>query len=124
MDIDPSPLGNTAEEAASWVRAEIERSMPPGWRVTGFDRNPLIGDITPIDHQHDGITSTGYGVRISGGLDFLLFTWGNSDQGPLSLDHVMERALVIQPMFLRMFGMAACLQQLVNKFPRNHFGLT
>jgi hypothetical protein len=97
FDFDPSPLGRTAEEAIAWVRAEIERSLPPGWRVSGFNRDPLSGDIERIARTPDQSTQSGmgYGMRISPAFDFLVFTWGNTDAGPLRLEQVLTRAVVI-----------------------------
>ncbi len=114
-----APLASTAEQAAAWVRGEIQRELPPGWRVTGFDqRSPLHGKIGQI-----GSRLTYYEVRIPTGLDLLIFTWGNSDAGGLMIETAMSRALVVEPFILREFGMGACLSRLYD-FPPNTYGLT
>lgn len=124
VDIDQSPLGNTAQEAASWVRMQIERSLPPGWRVTGLDQSDTSrGQIVPIDAE-SGFGIPNYGVRIPAGLDLLIFTCGNSDHGPPSVEHAMECALVVEPQLLRVYGMRACLAHLFNNFRTNTYGLT
>jgi hypothetical protein len=114
---DLAPLASTAEQAAAWVRGEIQRELPPGWRMAGFDqRSPLHGQIAgPLGC---------YEVRIPTGLDLLIFTWGNSDAGGLTIENATSRALIVDPFILREFGMGACLTRLINNFPPNTYGLT
>jgi hypothetical protein len=115
-----APLASTAEQAAAWVSGEIQRELPPGWRVTGLDqRSPLHGEIAQLSSP-----LVCYGIRIPTGLDLLIFTWGNTDAGPLTIETATSRALVVDPFILREFGMGACLKQLFNNFPPNTYGLT
>jgi hypothetical protein len=118
MDIDLSPLGNSASEAAAFVRRQIERSLPTGWCVTGLDESDYLhGQISRIgDSPH-------YGVIIPAALDLLIFTWGNSSAGPFRVEQALEQALVIAPMFVRMFGIKACVMRLLE-LPGNAYNLT
>lgn len=119
-----APLANSAEEASAWVRGELERAVPEGWRVTGFDRASMLsGELTTVAPRI--IIGTSYGVRITTGLDLLVFTWGNTDAGvqpPVEL--FMSRALVLDGHLVRVVGMKACLVRLFNGFPPNQYGLT
>ncbi len=63
MEFDPlAPLGNTAQEAVAFVRAEIQRYLPPVWRVTSLEqRSPVRSDfsafrgvIEPIEEETSG----------------------------------------------------------------------
>jgi hypothetical protein len=118
MTVDMSPLGNSAPEAAAFVRAQIQSSLPSGWCVTGLDESGYLhGQITPIG------ADPWYEVMIPTGLDLLIFTWGNGGPGPMGPENVMERALIVAPMFLRMYGMTACITRLLE-FPANSYGLT
>jgi hypothetical protein len=120
VDIDQSPLGNSASEAAAFVREQIERSLPTGWCVTGLDESGYLdGQISRIGHGH----SPHYGVIIPAASDLLIFTWGNSSAGPFRVEQALEQALVIAPMFLRMFGMKACVMRLLE-LPGNAYDLT
>jgi hypothetical protein len=136
VDFDIGPFGSTAAEAAAFVSAEIRRYLPPGWRLDGLggvgdpnlspmvsDRHPLIGDIVESDHDPQSIYGGGYGVEITSGLDLLIFTWGNSDAGPGTVETAMAQAMVIRAPMLRIFGMQACIGRLF-KLPQNVFGLT
>lgn len=133
MNLDAAPFGRTPHEAAEWVRSQIEPALPGGWRLSGLDQftsltgrreDPLVisGVIEPRERR--SVLQTGYGVRISGGLELLIFSWGNSDAGagPM-VDHVMTKALYIDAMYVRLCGMETCLRRLFT-YPPNTFGLT
>jgi hypothetical protein len=119
MDLEFAPLGNSPREADAFVRAEIERSLPPGWHVTGLDQHsPLSGTILP-DDDPDG----GYGVKISRTLDLLVFTWGNGYPGPGTMEHAMSTAIILEIPFLKT-AIPHCVRRLLNEFSQNSYGLT
>lgn len=134
MGPDASPFGRTPHEAAHFVRSQIKPALPPGWQLTGLeqfislsgrgDEPPVISGTIEQVRKRPSVIQTGYGVRISSGLDLLIFTWGNSDAGagPL-VDHTMTTALTIDAMYVRLCGMEACLRRLF-RFPPNTFGFT
>lgn len=59
MDLEFGPLGCTPREADAFVRTEIERSLPPGWCVTGLDQDsPPSGTNRPDDGDPDGVMAS------------------------------------------------------------------
>ncbi len=120
MDLEFGPLGSTPREADAFVRTEIERSLTPGWCVTGLNQeSPLTGTIRPVDGDLDG----GYGVKISQSLDLLAFTWGNGHPGPARMEHAMSTAIILEIPFLKT-AIPHRVRRLINEFPQNNYGLT
>ena len=118
------PLASTREEAARYIRSEIDQAIPRGWMLRAVDGDTLAWSIVKSDIQPGEWPNREYGVRVSTGLDLLIFTYGNKDIGPLSLHHVVLQSLVIDVSALRHFGMAACLEHLMSRYEPNEWGYT
>jgi hypothetical protein len=65
-----------------------------------------------------------YTVRLSPSLDYVLFTYGNNDAGPGSLDQALQPARVIEVWDLQRYGVAACLAHVMSECEPNEWGLT
>jgi len=118
------PLAPTREEAARLIQAELEAAVPKGWVLRDIERDALAWSIVKIDIQSGEWANRDYGVRLSKGLELLIFTHGNKDVGPSSLHHVLLRSLVIDAAALRHFGLAACLEHLMARYEPNEWGYT
>lgn len=121
MNIDPSPFGATAAEAAAVIRGQIAGALPPGWQVAGLDERNYLGGR--IHHVRD--SGGDYGVIVPASLDLLVFTYGNSSPGigSFGVERALEHAFVIAPMLVRAFGMKAVVTRLLE-FPTNRYDLT
>jgi hypothetical protein len=118
------PLAATREEAEAYITAELARAVPGGWAV---ERLPAPRPAWIIRRQEVPLgewSNQEYGVQLPASLDSVIFTHGNNDVGGLSLQHVLQNALVIEATALRHFGMAACLQYLMSRCRPNEWGYT
>ena len=118
------PLASTREEASRYVQSELEQAVPKGWEVRRAGGDALAWVIVKTDVQSGERANKEYGIRLSEGLDFLFFTYGNKDVGPLALPHVLLRSLVIDAASVRHFGMMACLEHLMSHHDPNEWGYT
>src|SRR5262245_39907627 len=109
------PLAPTGDEAARYIRTELERAMPVGWMLRWDAGEPLAWSIVKKDLEPGEWPNKDYAVRLSKSLELLIFTHGNNDVGPLSLHHVLPQSLVVDAAALRHFGMAACLEHLMTR---------
>jgi hypothetical protein len=117
------PLAPTPEEAAHYIQAELEAAVPAGW-VAG----PVVGGTLEWTISEKsrrlGRPESGYLVRLSPGLESVLFMHGNSSSGPLGLHHFLLRSLIIDAAALRHYGMAACLENLMTHYEPNDWAIT
>jgi len=118
------PLAPTREEAARYLRTELERAVPEGWMLRSVEGDGLAWSIVKTDIQPGEWSNKEYGVRVSKSLDLVIFTHGNNDVGPLSLDHALLRSFVIDAAALRHFGMAESLEQVMTRCEPNEWGYT
>ena len=127
------PLRPTREEAEAFITAELTRTVPPGWRVErcadpgyppGAVRYLAWRIIRTEFPPGESPRLLEYAVLLSASLEYLIFTYGNTDVGPLALHHALQRALVIEACMLREFGMAECIDHLVSHCEPNECGLT
>jgi hypothetical protein len=121
------PLCATREEAEEFITEELTRAAPPGWEVeryvewTGPDLVPRL--TWRVYRSPAGQGRGEYGVRLAASLDLIVFTYGNTDAGVITAERAMLYARVIDPWDLRRFGMAACLELVMNSEP-NLWGYT
>jgi hypothetical protein len=118
------PLAPTREEAVRYIQTELEAAVPKGWVLRSVEGDALAWTIVKTDIRSGEWPNREYGVRASKSLELLVFTHGNKDVGPLSLHHVLLRALVIDATAIRHFGLAACLEHLMTRYEPNQWGYT
>jgi hypothetical protein len=118
------PLAETRKEAEEYISAELERNVPAGWTVRQVEGRGLTWLIVPSGVAPGAWSDQDYGVRVPDSLDLVMFTHGNNDIGPLSLQQVLQNTLVIEAAALRHFGMAACLKHLMSRCKPNQWGFT
>ena len=118
------PLAPTREEAVRYLETELKQALPTGWALHGVDCDPLAWTIVKRDLQSGEWPNKEYGVRVSKGLDLVVFTHGNKDVGPLSLHHVLLWSLVIDAASIRHFGLATCVKHLMSRYEPNEWGYT
>jgi hypothetical protein len=117
------PLCRTHEEAERFITAELSTAVPPGWTVERLPGKDLSWKIARASTSGEW-SDQDFGVRLTPRLDFVIFTYGNSDAGAFSLGHVLQHALVIEAVALRHYGMAACVEYLIGQCAPNRWGLT
>lgn len=117
------PLAPTPEEAARFVQSELA-TLPKGWTLRRVQGDALAWTIVKTDIRSGEWPNKDYGVRVSKGLELVVFTHGNKDVGPVSLDQVLLRSLVIDACAVRQFGLAACLDCLMTRYEPNEWGYT
>lgn len=118
------PLAPTAEEASSFLNAQLERAVPEGWAVQPVKGQPLAWTMARKNPGDWAEQNSEYGIRISDGLDLVIFTCENNDIGALSLHHFLLNAMVIDAAALLQYGMPACLEYLVDHHKPNQWGYT
>ena len=118
------PLAASAEEAAAFLTKELEAAVPDGWSVRRVEGRDLAWTIGKTGVSAGAPPMTDFGVQLTGGLDFVLFTHGNTDAGPLDLKDFLLQALVIDSASLRHFGVGRCLEHPMSGFEPNRWGYT
>jgi hypothetical protein len=118
------PLCRTREEAEAYVTSELQRAVPEGWVVTKLSGPGLSWSIARQKVAPGEWPTQEYDLRLSNGLELFVFTYGNNDIGPLSLGHVMQKALVLDAAAVQEFGMRACLDHLIEHCKPNEWGYT
>ena len=110
----------------------MTRTVPAGWRVERCPDPGYPGAVPNlawriIRTEFPPGTSTqlqDYAVLVSASLEYVIFTYGNTDVGAFTLLQSLQRAIVIDASMLRHFGMAACLNHLVSHCEPNVWGFT
>ena len=118
------PFFRSTEDAEAYVMRELPPAVPAGW---GFSRSPSEGLTWIIKKEQlepGEWKNQDYCVRISKGLDFVIFTYGNKDVGPFNLHHALHSALVIEAVMLRRFSLRECLTSLFAHRKPNESGYT
>ena len=116
------PLATSREDAEAFITAELNRAAPEGWSVVHYGglRWAVVQSEVPEGEWVD----EDYGVWVTDGLDFILFTHGNSDRGPFGLEQVLLNTLSIDAAALRHFGVPTCLTHVMSHCKTNTWGLT
>ena len=104
------PFFRSREEADAFVTRELAQTVPQGWRVNRPLDERLTWVIQKVELEPGEWFDQDYTLRVSDGLDFVIFTCGNSDEGPFCLRHVLLNALVIESVMLRAFSLSDCLR--------------
>src|SRR5438046_6295592 len=98
------PLAPTRAEAQALLEVELRRALPDGWNLSQ-DAQPERGNdqLQPLAWRIESAARNGkcYYVELPRSLEFIIFRYGNSDAGPLSLSHMMQKALVVEAAVLR-----------------------
>lgn len=118
------PFFPTREDAATYITGELQRSLPADWKVTFSSDDRLAWTIEKTQLQPGEWPNKSYSLRLSVGLDFLIFTYGNCDKGPFSLYHAFHNAMVIETVMLRRFGLVECLNHVLSHCKPNEWGYT
>ena len=126
------PLCPTPEEADEFIASELARAVPAGWVVKRYSDPPYpSGSVPRLSWRvcrtqfPDGAWHIQeYGIRVAASLEFVIFTHGNNDAGPGSLDQSLQHARVIEAWELHRYGMAACLEHVMSNCKPNEWGLT
>lgn len=126
------PLRPTREEAAKYIATELARAVPEGWKVDTLPaRGRSLGPTHPMSWRiartripKGEWPTQDYGVRLPGSLEFVVFTHGNNDKGPLSLGVCLEHATLVDTWTLERYGMRACLERIMSDFKPNEWGYT
>jgi hypothetical protein len=113
------PFFHTVEDAAAFIESELPGAVPAGWEVKKSE-DPLCWIIFQRPRTMDN-----YRVKVSRGLDLLIFFYGNSDHGAFGLHHVLHTALVIETRALRGFTLGECVKELFqDPYQPNRLGRT
>lgn len=103
---------------------EVPPVVPEGWRISRSPGERLTWIIKKEKREPGEWQNQDYCVRISKGLDFVIFTYGNKDVGPFNLHHVLHSALVVEAVMLRRFSLGECLSYLFADRKPNEWGYT
>lgn len=118
------PLAASPEEAGAYVSAELEKAVPPGWRVKRVSGPSLAWTISKQVVKSSEWPNQEYAVRIPASLEFVVFTHSNNDVGVLALHHALQNAMYIDASALRHYGMKACLGHVMSRYKPNEWGYT
>ena len=118
------PFFQNREKAEKYVAQELELAVPEGWRISQSRDQPLTWIIEKEKLEPQEWPNQDYCVRVSNGLDLVIFTYGNTDVGPFQLQHVLHSALVIEAVMLRAFSLSDCLRFLFTHQKPNESGYT
>jgi hypothetical protein len=116
------PFFRCQEDAETYVMRELPPAVPEGWGISRFSGQRLTWIITKEKLEPGEWHNQDYCVRISKGLDFVIFTYGNTDVGLFDLDHALHNALVIEAVMLRRFSLGECLSSLFAHRKPNEWG--
>ena len=118
------PFFENREKAERYVTQELELALPEGWRISQSRDQPLSWIIQKEKLEPKEWPNKNYSVRVSNGLDLVIFTYGNTDVGPFQLHHALHNALVIEAVMLRAFSLGDCLRFLFAHLKPNECGYT
>lgn len=118
------PLASTREEAAAFLRNELVKAAPDGWHVKPMDGDPQAWSLVLKTPPGESGIMVEYGVRLTSGLDLVVFTCENNDIGALSLHHFLLNGMTIDAAALRHYGVAACLEYFMSQHKPNRWGFT
>ena len=118
------PFFGTREEAEAYVTRELPPGVPEGWGISRPPDGRLTWIISKKKLEPGEWQTQAYGVRLSNGLDFVIFTHGNNDIGPFQLQHALQHGLVIEAVMLRRFSLGECVSFLFRHCKPNEWGFT
>ncbi len=119
------PFFRTLEEAETYVTRELAQTVPQGWAASCFPGERLTWQIKKERPDPGEWPNQEYGLRISSGLDFMILTHGNSDEGAvMTVRHALLNAFVIETVMLRRFSLGECLSFLFRHCKPNEWGYT
>jgi hypothetical protein len=117
------PFFLTQNDAETYITRELPLGVPEGWGISRSPGKQLTWIIKKEKLEPEEWQIQDYCVRISNGLDFVIFTYGNTDVGVFNLHQVCQSALVIEAVMLRRFSLGECLSILFARKP-NEWGYT
>jgi hypothetical protein len=118
------PFFRTHEEGEAFVARELSRLISQGWEIERSSDRHLTWVLRRTSLPPEEWQNQDYSVRITTGLDFVIFIHGNNDVGPFGLHHALHNALVIEAVMLRRFSFADCLDFLFRHCKPNEWGYT
>jgi len=118
------PFFRSREEAEAFVAHQLPAVVLEGWTVERPSDPALTWVVKRTNPPPEQWRNQEYSVQITDGLDFLIFTHGNTDIGPFGLHHALRNALVIEAVMLRRFSLTECLDFLYRKCKPNEWGYT
>lgn len=118
------PFFRTHEEAESFVARELALAVSEGWKIERLSDTSLTWIISRKTPPPEEWQNQEYSVRVTNGLDFVIFTHSNTDVGPFGLHHALQTALVIEAVMLRRFSLSECMDFVFRHCKPNQWGYT
>lgn len=118
------PFFRSEVDAETYVARELPTAVPEGWRIIRSPNEHLTWIIKKEKLEPEEWPMQEYCVRVTKGLDFVIFTFGNKDAGPDPVHVFLQNALVIEAVMLRRLNLRECLGFLFARRKPNEWGYT
>ena len=116
----------TPSEVEAYVDAELGVAMGlvSGWHVTRPYQAPLTWVIEKTAFAPGEWSPKDFQLHISADFEWFIFTYGNNDIGPGSLDQEFQLARVIPTASLDRWSLRDCIRYALDHCKPNEWGYT
>jgi hypothetical protein len=118
------PFFRSEQDAEAYVTRELALAVPEGWGFSKSSGEHLTWIIKKEKLEPKEWPNQGYCVRVSSGLELMIFTFGNTDARGFNLQQVLQTALVIGTVMLRKFSLGECVRSLFADRKPDEWGYT